>query len=632
MVMTEEPTADDVVRWLKPFVLPGEVYELRILDCVDNPQYPPFTMFGYFDSDHLNDLAEAALDWTPKAVGVYVTMNPVVPDLLARANNRLIRATRGTKSTSDGDIVARRRLTIDFDPDRPAGISATDAEKVLASQVAWMVRQDFHALGWPEPVEADSGNGYHLNYAVNLPADDGGLVERFLQALSAKYTTPTVKVDTSLFNPSRIIKLYGTWSRKGDSIPSRPRRLSRVDSAPPCLTTVDCALIEAFIRENPPPTPAGARPEKSKPLPGRAVTTGGPTRSGEIPDVDLRPGDDFEDRADWMNDVGLGPAGWTPDAELSNGEIRLARPGKNGGTSATIGHNQGLHVFTDSNDAAPFDAGQNYSKFEAYTLLNHGGDYKASVPALVQLGYGRYVDNDGSVKQNPPPPGWKRKAKTKPKSDPEPTQTDVLLEIATIATLFRDDANVTYAAVPVSGHVEVHAINSTSFGQWLLREYRARKKGKMPSAEALALARAGLDAVAAAEPIEQVFLRVGEANGKVYIDMGDPDWRAIEIDSAGWRIIDKHPVRFRRSDGMKPFSSPIRGGNLKDLRSFLNIPDEEFCLMVGWLASCLLPQGPYPILALIGEQGCGKSTLADIAKRLVDPQKVKPEPSVIYSS
>ncbi len=121
---------------MKPFIRFGELYELRILDCVDNPQYPPFTMFGYFDSKHLDDMAKAALRWTPKAAGVYVTMNPVNPDLLARAANRVIRAGRDTKSTSDGDIVARRRLTIDFDPDRPAGISATDEEKVFASQVA----------------------------------------------------------------------------------------------------------------------------------------------------------------------------------------------------------------------------------------------------------------------------------------------------------------------------------------------------------------------------------------------------------------------------------------------------------------------------------------------------------------
>ena len=211
----------------------------------------------------------------------------------------------------------------------------------------------------------------------------------------------------------------------------------------------------------------------------------------------------------------------------------------------------------------------------------------------------------------------------KARREPGPSQADILLRIASVATLFRDDANVTYAAVPMSGHIEVHAIYSTSFGQWLLREYQRQTKGKMPTAEALKTARDGLDALASAGPVEQVFLRVGEAGGNIYIDMGDPEWRAIEINARGWRIVDKHLIRFRRSDGVKPFPVPVLGGNLEDLRSFLNIPDEEFFLVVGWLASCLLPQGPYPILTLIGEQGCGKSTLADIAKRLVDPQKVR---------
>ena len=403
---------DSIVRGLRPFIRPGEVHELRILDCVDNPQYPPFTMFGYFDSDHLEDLAKAALAWTTKATGVYVTMNPLNPDLMARAANRVIRS-RGTKSTSDGDIVARRRLTIDFDPERPAGISATDEEKVLASQLCWTVRQDLHSLRWPEPMEADSGNGYHLNYAVDLPADDGGLVERFLQSLSAKYSTPAVKVDASLFNASRIIKLYGTLSRKGDSIPTRPHRLAEVKSAPPVLWVVDRDLIEAFIQANPPPEPR-LNPAKSKPVQATPVQSSGAWNgqtTGAYPEWDLSPVDDFNARADWMTDVGLGRHQWKIDNALSNGEIRYTRPGKNRGVSATTGHNKGFHVFTDSDDALPFKAGENYSKVETYALLEHGesdGGYTKTIPALIQLGFGSYVDNDGSIKQNPPPVDWKR--------------------------------------------------------------------------------------------------------------------------------------------------------------------------------------------------------------------------------
>jgi hypothetical protein len=103
--MADRSDLDAIVRGLKPFVRPGEVYELRILDCVENPKYGKFTMFGYYDSDHLVDLAKAALAWTQNAAGVYVTMNPVNPDLLARAANRVIKAGKDTKSTSDGDIV-----------------------------------------------------------------------------------------------------------------------------------------------------------------------------------------------------------------------------------------------------------------------------------------------------------------------------------------------------------------------------------------------------------------------------------------------------------------------------------------------------------------------------------------------
>ena len=125
--------------------------------------------------------------------------------------------------------------------------------------------------------------------------------------------------------------------------------------------------------------------------------------------LELSPGDDFEARARWPEI--LEPHQWTIDKELSNGEVRWTRPGKNGGTSATTGHNKGLHVFTDSKDAAPFEAGGNYSKFEAYTRLEHCGRYKDAVPALIQLGYGRYIDNGGEVKQNPPPPCWTREGR-----------------------------------------------------------------------------------------------------------------------------------------------------------------------------------------------------------------------------
>ena len=214
--------------------------------------------------------------------------------------------------------------------------------KALALQLADVVKADLKAQGWPEPIVADSGNGFHLNYAVDLPTADSELVERFLKTLSAKYSTPAVHVDDSLFNPSRILKLYGTWARKGDSIPSRPHRLARVVSMPETLEVVDRALIEEFIEANPLPEPeARGKPKRSRSTPTQALIDGAP---GEITDAELSPVDDFNARAEWVTI--LEPHGWSIDRVLENGETRWTRPGKNGGTSATTGHTKGFRVFS----------------------------------------------------------------------------------------------------------------------------------------------------------------------------------------------------------------------------------------------------------------------------------------------
>ena len=43
-------------------------------------------------------------------------------------------------------------------------------------------------------------------------------------------------------------------------------------------------------------------------------------------------------------------------------------------------------------------------------------------------------------------------------------------------------------------------------------------------------------------------------------------------------------------------------------------------MVVSWLLSILRGRGPYPILALTGEQGTGKSLLADMLRSLLDPK------------
>ncbi len=82
------------------------------------------------------------------------------------------------------------------------------------------------------------------------------------------------------------------------------------------------------------------------------------------------------------------------------------------------------------------------------------------------------------------------------------------------------------------------------------------------------------------------------------------------------------PVKFRRTRGMLPLPVPVSGGNLADLRPFVNIAsDADWILLSAWLVATLRPTGPYPVLVLHGEQGSAKSTLARVLRLLVDPNR-----------
>ncbi len=219
----------ETVRAMDLIMAPGQVAELRALG-VSTPEYRrTHTVSGYFDD--IEALAHAAMEVAPYAAGVYFTPNPVNPALLARAANRA-RAVNQEPLSSDSDVVARRWLLVDIDAIRPAGISATDAEHDAASDKAKVIRDALAARGWPQPILADSGNGAHLLYRVDLPVDDGGVVKRALEALAAEFDDDQSHVDTKVFNPARIWKLYGTVARKGDDLPERPHRMARILEVP----------------------------------------------------------------------------------------------------------------------------------------------------------------------------------------------------------------------------------------------------------------------------------------------------------------------------------------------------------------------------------------------------------------
>ena len=212
-----------IIEHCAPLWQAGDVREVRILGAADRSNR---TDSGYFDS--LDKLAEAVAVGPYLTSKVYATVNPVKPELLARSANRM---TAYAKQTStDQDVLCRRFLPMDFDPSRLAGISSTDAEHDATLRAARDVREWLRGQGWPEPILADSGNGAHLLYGVDLPNDTASkeLIQQCLQAVAAWLIAPGVVFDTTVFNAARIWKLYGTTARKGDDTPERPHRQSRI--------------------------------------------------------------------------------------------------------------------------------------------------------------------------------------------------------------------------------------------------------------------------------------------------------------------------------------------------------------------------------------------------------------------
>ncbi len=186
-----------------------------------------------------------------------LSLNPVVPDLLARAKNRVIE--RAKKTTTDTDVACRISLLIDCDPRRPSGISANDAEHAAAIERARDIRRVLtEEFGWPAPILADSGNGGHLTYPIDLPNDDAStkLLEAVLRALAARFSDAAVDIDRTVFNAARIVKAYGTVARKGEDLPERPHRLSRILDAPQTLETVSREWLAELAASLPASRPA----------------------------------------------------------------------------------------------------------------------------------------------------------------------------------------------------------------------------------------------------------------------------------------------------------------------------------------------------------------------------------------
>jgi putative DNA primase/helicase len=199
-------------------------------------------------------------------------------------------------------------------------------------------------------------------------------------------------------------------------------------------------------------------------------------------------------------------------------------------------------------------------------------------------------------------------------------QRDVLIGLTEFVELWHDANRTAFATFPVNDHREHWPVRSREVRIWLSGQFY-EKTGAAIGGQALEDGIRILEARAVNEGLEhECFTRTGRFGGMMYVDLGDASWRAVEITTAGSRVIEKPPLKLMRSPSMRPLPAPESGSLIEELRQFVNVKtDTDFMLVVAWIVAALRHRGPFPILVINGEAGTGKSLFSRIVRSLVDP-------------
>ncbi len=226
--------------FLKYVLQPGQVVQIFLKGVSSGNEE---NLVGYYDTVHLDKLKKDVLQYSGRAAGIYFSLHPVAPECLDRSRNCL-QPVSIAKSAKSADIVKRRLLLIDVDPVRSGTVSATKDEKTASCQTVKRIQRWLLDKHWPHPVIVDSGNGYHLIFLINAPLEDENITRNCLRALAAEFDDERAKVDTKVFDLTRISKLPGTKACKGESTNERPHRISKFYMQVPRLLEVPDHLLK----------------------------------------------------------------------------------------------------------------------------------------------------------------------------------------------------------------------------------------------------------------------------------------------------------------------------------------------------------------------------------------------------
>ncbi|WP_424943890.1 TOTE conflict system archaeo-eukaryotic primase domain-containing protein [Aliiroseovarius crassostreae] len=181
--------------------------------------------------------------------------------------------------------------------------------------------------------------------------------------------------------------------------------------------------------------------------------------------------------------------------------------------------------------------------------------------------------------------------------------------------LLRDDVGVGYAQI---GDRNFMPIRSTAFKHHVTLGL-FNDKGLTPDDTTLNSVVNYADALASQTDREAVWLRFAQAGASRYVFLADDLCQVVEIDAAGWRVVDDPPVVFRRGDCL-PMPVPQKG-ELSEFCDFLNVGDDEIPFLLAWMVTAMyFPGQACPIALLDGPAGSGKSSALRTIIETIDPK------------
>lgn len=537
----------------------GENMEIRILNTSSG------TLSGYFNS--AEEICNAVRTFDGK-YNIFFTLNTLSPEITARSQDHFTKYSKNT--TTDSEIIRRKWILLDFDPVRPAGISSSEEELKAAKSCALKVRKYLTKQGFPEPVFALSGNGYHLLYSCDL--DNGEkereTIKKVLEVLDQKFGDAKVKVDHANFNAARICKLYGTVSCKGDNTEERPHRRSRIIKVPETIEQIQFEQLQELIEKI-------------------------------APDSKQKPGSVQGKKPMWKH---------IPVKEyLEEHGLEIAREKEyQGGTCYVL-------------KRCPFNP--DHTDTGAYVIEYPNGKICAGChhDSCSDKGWKDLIKLYPDSRMKPPK---HKKAETEEENAVNTLLRDIEEEQH---TFYHDRAETPYVCVTQEGIIQYMEVYGADYKRHIRYMYYDRYQRAVPK-EALQQVQDTLAVKAQIEGKEITpAYRCAYQDGKIYYYLADREQTVICIDENGYRVIAESPVPFIKKQNMSEQVLPKRA---KDTLKKLGMKYWQFATpddrILHWilLISRFIAEGSQPLIYYFGDRGSAKSTSMRLDKMIVDPSEI----------